>query len=241
VLSSTIKLGSRGVAIEVVVACVSELLKDDSLQCLSDQERRRVMAIRHQARREAVGASLALARLVVAPRLGLAPIRVPLSRYCARCGATDHGRPVVDGADFALSVSRSFGWAAVALAKEPVGIDIEPLNRAIRANDLRPVCTAAEQHWLQAVSHPEPLRLWVLKEAIGKAIGQGLVGAHRWCVPVETGSRLQGALSGTCAEGGVWSAELMPECAAPVVTAVATADATADATSAATSAATAAG
>ncbi len=222
-LASTLQLGKRDLAVDVVVASVSELM-DETAPCLSEVERERIATIRHEGRRAAVGASLALARLVAARRLGVAPLSVPLTRRCSRCGTTDHGRPIVEGADFSISISRSIGWAAVALARGPVGIDIEPLSRTVAGSDLRPVCTPAEQDWLRSRAHPAPLRLWVLKEAIGKALGEGILGAQRWALPLEAAGELEGRLSGTSPRGEAWSATLMPASAAPIVAAVATLD-----------------
>jgi hypothetical protein len=84
-------------------------------------------------------------RALVAELAGTDP--GPLHHSCPRCGSVEHGRPVVD-ASVELSISRAPGLTAVAVSTAgPVGIDVAPAGAAGL----------------------------VVREAIGKALGVGLM------------------------------------------------------------------
>lgn len=91
------------------------------------------------------------------------------------------GRPYLRGlhqVDVGLTHTREL--IAVGISRVGrIGIDAEPLSRALSFEVLRDrVCTPAEQAVLQSLDGPERttamLRLWTLKEAYTKALGQGL-------------------------------------------------------------------
>lgn len=118
------------------------------------------------------------ARAIVARYLGVDPRRVRFDRPAGRKPTV-----VVDGCrvGLAFSVSGSGTIAAVALAREGrLGIDIERRGlvpeRVAIAREL-----FGDTHARAIGSAPEPessatfLRLWTRKEAIGKALGRGLV------------------------------------------------------------------
>lgn len=153
--------------------------------CWTDDERARASSLVEPARSRFL-AGRSLLRTAVAERLGICPRRLPL-------GTTSGGRPVLLAPCPAIpfSVAHSGDLVVVAVARVPVGIDVE-LRRVVP--------TAAERcRWLTrwglpaAVAEaPEPersrrlLAWWTRREAVAKSLGLGLVGlAAR--VPPPTG------------------------------------------------------
>ncbi|ROQ39503.1 4'-phosphopantetheinyl transferase [Frondihabitans sp. PhB188] len=93
---------------------------------------------------------------------GLEFLRAP----CFSCGER-HGKPsLADGPHFSLS--RSGRWAAIAVADEPVGVDIE------RAQELGAAPSLADTLLAEGEASSDLLRTWVRKEALLKATGEGL-------------------------------------------------------------------
>lgn len=94
---------------------------------------------------------------------------VVVSRRCERCGATDHGRPVVTGAPIHASVSYTARLVVVAVTDAcrvlALGIDAERAGNRVRQDGLRGLITPG-QH--------TSLRHWTRVEAVLKADGRGL-------------------------------------------------------------------
>jgi phosphopantetheinyl transferase len=104
--------------------------------------------------------------------------------------ANDYGRPLVGAKiaselDYPLSISIAHSeGVAVAIAGEcrdfrEVGIDIEPANRDCRGLE-KIILSTSERSLLSTMSrfrrHEWLLRFWCAKEAVAKALGQGMVG-----------------------------------------------------------------
>ncbi|MFJ9543993.1 4'-phosphopantetheinyl transferase family protein [Streptomyces sp. NPDC101225] len=127
-----------------------------------------------------------------AGRLGFAVSRVVLKHAAAAAlqvpaGRLDlaylpGGQPVLRGlgADARVSLAHTDELIVVGVSRGgPIGVDAEPAARQVSFDLLREhVCTAGEAGRLAAL--PEParseglLRLWTLKEAYTKALGQGM-------------------------------------------------------------------
>jgi 4'-phosphopantetheinyl transferase len=152
---------------------------------LDDTERQRWVAYRRDEDRERFLVGCALAKTVLAGYAGLRPADVRFDRTCPRCGRP-HGKPVIKGSALSHSVTHSGDLVAVAVARTPVGVDVEQLDG--RARPLggdgdtqalaRLVLADGEQATLAAV-HPsartrEFLAAWTRKEAVTKATGDGL-------------------------------------------------------------------
>jgi 4'-phosphopantetheinyl transferase len=145
------------------------------LALLDDEERAR--AARYQAaepRRQFVITRGAL-RLLLAHYLDLSALALAFAQG-------PHGKPfaVVDGAPARVefNVSHSAGRGLIAIAREPVGVDIEFLGREADFHLVaKGVLTAAEQAalWRSAGAGRARLfyRLWTQKEALIKATGRG--------------------------------------------------------------------
>jgi 4'-phosphopantetheinyl transferase len=99
-----------------------------------------------------------------------------VTHLCPRCGGTDHGRPAVVGTDgealpWDVSFSRTPAAAAAAASGDArVGVDIESTVLIER----HPVVDALLHPSELAISGRELARLWVAKEALLKATGDGL-------------------------------------------------------------------
>jgi 4'-phosphopantetheinyl transferase len=141
-------------------------------------ERGRVARIKRPARADAVALSLALARRALAAATGLPPGELRFDRTCPRCGHPTHGRPRLVPELVHFSVARSERWTAVAVAPVVVGVDVEDAGRAVAAHEIALVLSAAERRW----QGEDRLGLWVMKEAVGKAMGLGIVEAEAFSV-----------------------------------------------------------
>ncbi len=144
---------------------------------LTDDEAARLQAMTSTTRRRSFLAGHWRARELSADWLQVDPRRIALHRH-------DDGRPrmVVDGAPspLSLSLSHSGDWLAIALATVPVGIDVE-LSRRQRDLDALARFTFSPQEvasldGLDEVAYCVAFhRLWTLKEARGKRLGEGLL------------------------------------------------------------------
>jgi 4'-phosphopantetheinyl transferase len=152
---------------------------------LDDTERQRWAAYRRDEDRQRFLVGCALAKTVLAGYAGLRPADVRFDRTCGQCGRP-HGKPVVKGSALSPSVSHSGDLVAVAVARTPVGVDVEQLDG--RARPLggdgdtqalaRLVLADGEQAALAALRPSararEFLAAWTRKEAVTKATGDGL-------------------------------------------------------------------
>ena len=152
---------------------------------LDETERRRLAAYRREEDRARFLAGCALAKTALARYTGQRPADVRFDRTCGQCGEP-HGKPVLEGAGVEHSVAHSGDLIAVAVARAPVGVDVEQLDG--RPHPLggdgdpqalaRLVLSPAEQAALAAVPPPGRARAfliaWTRKEAVTKATGDGL-------------------------------------------------------------------
>ncbi|MFB8392616.1 4'-phosphopantetheinyl transferase family protein [Streptomyces yangpuensis] len=113
-------------------------------------------------------------RHTAAAALGIAPDRIDLSYKPG-------GRPYLRGMDqIDVSLTHTDDLIVVAVSRTGrIGVDTEPAGRRLAFQLLQDqVCTEAERAELAALPETEQtagiLRLWTLKEAYTKALGQGL-------------------------------------------------------------------
>jgi 4'-phosphopantetheinyl transferase len=149
---------------------------------LDEPERGRLAAYRRAEDRERFLAACALAKTALGGYLRRDPGSVRLDRTCARCGRP-HGKPRLDdehAPPVELSVTHAGDLVAVAFATGArVGIDVEPLDRRLRPDELARVALAAEEDdELAALEEGERVRAflvyWTRKEAATKAVGRGI-------------------------------------------------------------------
>ena len=86
-----------------------------------------------------------------------------------------------DDTEFAVSIAHSETLAVAALfdGGKRIGIDCEPLNRDISDGALQEFCTPEEIQVLLNESHLMRLHYWMVKEAVGKATGEGMAASRR--------------------------------------------------------------
>jgi len=152
---------------------------------LDETERRRWTAYRRAEDRERFLVGCALAKAALARYTGRSPADVRFDRTCARCGEP-HGKPAIAGGGPGHSVAHSGDLVAVAVARAPVGVDVEQAEgrRHLLGGDGDPealarlVLSEAEQAALAALpAHGRArafLVAWTRKEAVTKATGDGL-------------------------------------------------------------------
>ena len=152
---------------------------------LDETERRRWTAYRRDADRERFLAGCVLAKAALARYAGLRPADVRFDRTCGQCGEP-HGKPSMRGGTLQHSVAHSGDLVAVAVAPDPVGVDVEQFGE--RPHPLggdgdpaalaRLVMSGTEQSALAALPPPDRPRAflvaWTRKEAVTKATGDGL-------------------------------------------------------------------
>lgn len=127
-----------------------------------------------------------LARVLLSECSGVPPERQLFRRSAA-------GKPEAVGLDWAFNVSHSGGFAACAVHRGTVGIDLEAL-RPVSRRLMQRVCTAEELAWIRGDS-ARFLQVWTVKEAYLKYLGSGLRRAPRTVETVASG-RL--SLPGLC-------------------------------------------
>ncbi|GAA0438594.1 4'-phosphopantetheinyl transferase family protein [Streptomyces luteireticuli] len=148
----------------------------ESLAVLLDgRDRARGRRILGETDRQRFLAAWVLTRLVLGERLGVDPAMLSFDRTCAHCGDRTHGKPVVEtagvGPDFSLS--HVGGLAVVAVSDRAVGVDIEDATAGEQ-----PLASAlTERERATCLSYTDFARLWTRKEALLKAVGEGL-GIH---------------------------------------------------------------
>jgi 4'-phosphopantetheinyl transferase len=126
-----------------------------ALPLLSPAERERCAALVLDGPRHQYACGRAFLRQVLAAYLGAAPAQVPLLTLPG-------GKPALAGGDWQFNLAHSGGWCVVAVARRPVGVDVEylrPLHdlAGLAARLLTPGELAA---WWQAAP-ADRLRLFV--------------------------------------------------------------------------------
>ncbi|WFB09336.1 4'-phosphopantetheinyl transferase superfamily protein [Streptomyces sp. LX-29] len=186
-----------GAEVEVWTAPVPRRLTDAALACLSAPEHARALSFGEPLRRHEFVAGRALARRVLAARLGVRPAEVALAEDPAGRPylATDRRlatlrRTEARVGDFNLS--HSDGLVLLALtgsAHARVGVDVERLHPRPCADRLaaRYFSTEERRRLARCAGHEERglgewYRIWTRREALAKARGAGARGM-RWPPP----------------------------------------------------------
>ena len=161
----------------MLLARLDNIADEDGNAWLSDDEAGRLQAMTSPVRRRSFLAGHWQARELAADWLQLDPRRIALHRH-------EDGRPrlLVDGAPspLSLSLSHSGDWLAIALATVPVGIDVELPRRQRDLHALARFTFSPEEvarlDGLEDAAYSGAFhRLWTLKEARGKRLGEGLL------------------------------------------------------------------
>ena len=110
-----------------------------------------------------------LAREMLSEKLGCSPLSLEFSR-------TEKGKPYLVNGNWHFNISHSGNFVACAIAKNPIGIDIEEL-RSVKESLCKKVCTEEELSFVYSdgeFSSRQFLQLWTAKEAVLKQIGIGI-------------------------------------------------------------------
>ncbi len=145
--------------------------------CLDEREVARIGRLRRQADIARFVSGRALLRLEVGKWVGCEPEQVELTTTCGHCGEA-HGKPIVALCGVSrgqpaphVSVAHSGDLVLVALTDAgPVGVDVEPTGGAAFEGYDGVVLHRDEQ----AADERQRAILWVRKESILKATGEGL-------------------------------------------------------------------
>lgn len=145
-------------------------------QLLAPEEAARFARLVREIDRNRYVTARGLLRKILAHYLPLAPEQIAL-----QCGP--HGKPFVtpdlSGLPLEFNLSHSGGWALAAVARAPVGVDIEVHREDVKATAVAgSYFTPEEQLLLDSVGPAERalqfFRIWTRKEAFLKGIGSGL-------------------------------------------------------------------
>jgi 4'-phosphopantetheinyl transferase len=146
-----------------------------ALDLLTDEERERIGRFRRPADAASFAAGRALVRLALAERLGAAPGELVFDTWC-ELHQSAHGKPrlVEPSADLDFSLSRAGPRLLLAVAAEPVGVDVERRDRDVEADVARIAFADDERTELEDAGPDAFLVCWTRKEAVLKALGHGL-------------------------------------------------------------------
>jgi 4'-phosphopantetheinyl transferase len=148
---------------------------------LDETEQSRHARYRRQEDKDRFLVGCALAKTVLAGYAGTGqdPAAIRFERTCPQCGRP-HGKPRAAASDLQHSVSHSGDLIAVAVAHDPVGIDVEQSDTRRHDTDAlaRLVFSGAERAALATADPAVRVRgflvAWTRKEAVTKATGDGL-------------------------------------------------------------------
>ncbi|WP_340691910.1 4'-phosphopantetheinyl transferase superfamily protein [Hyphomonas sp.] len=185
----TVESGIPGVSVLVCDSAKQARGQVTDSLVTSAPEAERAARLHDPAARQRLLVSLASARAMLGLALDIPAREVDLAR-------TEDGVPyLASRPDRAVSISRSEGWTAVALADaRAIGLDIEQVRPIDWQPMLSMICSDTERDQMLALADAPPERalavffaLWTVKEAVLKASGKGLRGGAK-TVPVPVAS-----------------------------------------------------
>ncbi|MFC0212046.1 4'-phosphopantetheinyl transferase family protein [Paenibacillus chartarius] len=161
---------------------------DKLLEAASPEKKAKAAAFRcrDDAWRTLVGE--ALARTAVGERLGIAPNRIEF-------GSSAYGKPYVVGApELHFNVSHSGSWVVCAVARQPVGVDVERMQPVDLSVAHRFFSRQEQRDLADKLPHEQEeyfYDLWTLKESYIKCHGHGLsLRLDSFTVRVEPGGQV---------------------------------------------------
>ena len=160
--------------IDDVLPCASTVVVTDEEERTAAHHATEELSLRWRGAR-------GLVRLVASNYLGCQPIDVPIKPApCIYCGEP-HGKPLIEGSPVHVNVSHAGDTVLIGISSLPVGVDVESETRKTESLALsRRFYSPAEAEWVSETGMAEArrrfLRLWVRKEAVLKATGEGLPG-----------------------------------------------------------------
>lgn len=158
-----------------------EVARERLLPLLDDAERERHARFHFEVHRHLYLVAHALCRSLLARYTGIEPAAL-------RFEAREHGKPELAAGlstqPLRFNLSHTDGMAAVAVARDAIGVDVERIDRRIELEMVaRRVFAPVELEGLMARQGPARQRrffeLWTLKEAYVKALGDGITAPLR--------------------------------------------------------------
>lgn len=141
------------------------------MQYLPPQSRERVNSYTHPASQQRTLLGEAMARNILSEKTGIPPAEIVFA-------LTTHGKPVLkDIPAWHFNISHSGEWVAMAVANNPVGIDVEKMGKP-RTELAKRFFSEEETQLLLSLPEAEQrlyfYRLWTIKESYLKTTGDGL-------------------------------------------------------------------
>lgn len=164
--------------IEIVWAIPLSLMNPSELEAwLSAEEQASLPVHAHNRLCSLVGR--AWVRAVLAERLGQGP-----PETLAMCYGP-FGKPYLPGQPWHFNVAHSGDFVLLALARQPVGVDLEVIvPQRFRPNLLQRIATPVEQAWVGSDTE-RFFRLWCAKEACLKGLGLGIAQLQQVCLELD--------------------------------------------------------
>ncbi len=150
------------------------------LSLINDLEKERYQSFCLQEDQDRALVSYALLRILLSKYLHMDPQEIPIDRTCPQCGKP-HGKPYLTAPFYhhlEISVSHSGERIVIAIGRSPLGIDIEKIRMDLAIEEMIPaVLSPKEREDLYKAEswHYAFYTYWTRKEAITKAMGQGIV------------------------------------------------------------------
>ncbi len=150
------------------------------LSLINDSEKERYQSFRLQQDRDRALVSYALLRILLSKYLHKEPLAIPIDRTCPQCGKP-HGKPYLTAPFYRhleVSVSHSGERIVIAIGRAPLGIDIEKIRMDLAVEEMIPAVISpkeVEDIYRAESRHSAFYTYWTRKEAITKALGQGIV------------------------------------------------------------------
>ena len=147
---------------------------DDCLADLTEAEREKAKGYVRPSVREQFVVSRSVLRRLLSKYLKVDGPQIEITTQ-------DNGKPILADPSRGLhfNLAHSNGWVMFAMAKRPVGIDVEPIRDVPNAGDLVTRFFATDEQRQYKLLPPELkrdgfLRGWTCKEAVLKATGAGI-------------------------------------------------------------------
>ncbi|MFF4187557.1 4'-phosphopantetheinyl transferase family protein [Streptomyces sp. NPDC001691] len=151
------------------------------LALLSKEERDRAARFVHAGAAAGFVAGRAASRRILSELLDVPPAEIGLGRRpCPGCGDPLHGPPAVlhPRSPWWISISHTEGCGMLAVARVPVGVDVEVV-REFPIEELAPTALTESERGVVLGAEGDArtrafLRCWTRKEAVLKAVGVGI-------------------------------------------------------------------
>ncbi len=163
------------VSVYVVDAAAAESCSETLIKNLNHEDLARFNRYANSAARNMFAASRGVLRLLLGKILDRPAASLKIANR-------EHGKPYLpDFPDLHFNISHSRNLALIAIARQPVGVDVEYLHRSVDYSSImRRFFSSAEQADWERYPVPSPaeafFRGWTRKEAILKATGEGIAG-----------------------------------------------------------------